>query len=53
MLQLPEKLPFFEELSKTSKKLVLVSATSVAMTNDNEEIIRVPCIYYPVWFQED
>ena len=31
-----------------------VLAISVLVTNGSEEIvIRVPCIYYPVWFQED
>ena len=51
---MPKEGPFIEELPGTSKKLVLVSATSVPVTDGGEEvIIRVPCIHYPVRFQED
>ena len=38
------------------QKLVLVSATSVPVTNNRgEEVVFeiIPCIYYPVWLQED
>ena len=31
---------------------MLVSTTSVAVTDGNEEVVRMPCIYYPVQFQE-
>ena len=43
-------------MHQTSKKLVSVLAISVPVTdNRSEEVVleRVPCIYYPVWFQED
>ena len=30
-----------------------VSATSVPVTDGSKEVIRVPCIYYPVQFQEN
>ena len=41
-------------MSQTSKKLVLVSAISVPVTDGGEKIvIIVSCIYYPVWFQRD
>ena len=28
-------------------------ATSVPVTGDDEEVVKVPCIYYPVQFQEE
>ena len=43
-------------MHRTPKKLVLVLATSVLVTdNRGEEIVleKVPCIYYPVRFQEN
>ena len=42
-------------MSRTSKKLVSVSATSVPVTDGDEEVVleRVPCIYYPARFQGD
>ena len=49
---MPEEGPFFKELPGTSKKLVLVSATSVSKIDGSKEVIRVPCIHYPVCFQE-
>ena len=52
MLQLPKEEPFFEELPKTSKKLVSVSATSVLVTDDGEKFIKVSYIYYLIQFQE-
>ena len=36
-----------------AKKLALVSATSVPVTDGSEEVVRVPCIQYSVWFQEE
>ena len=48
-----KKGPFFEELPGTSKKLVSVSTTSVSVTDGSKEVIRVPCINYPVQFQEE
>ena len=33
-----------------AKKLILVLATSVLVTDGSEEIVRVPYIYYPVQF---
>ena len=30
-----------------------ILATSVPVTDSGEEIVRVPFIHYPVWFQED
>ena len=53
VLQLPEERLFFEELPKTHKKLVLVLAISVLVTDSGEKIVRMPCIYYSVQFQED
>ena len=50
---MPEKGPFFEELPGTSKKLVSVSTTSVSVTDGSKEVVRVPCIHYPVRFQEE
>ena len=39
---------------QTSKRLALVSATSMPVTDTSgKKVVRVPCIYYPVWFQED
>lgn len=32
---------------------MLVSTTSVPMTDDSEEVVRVPCIYYPIWVLQD
>ena len=33
---------------------MLVLATSVPMTDRGKEVVvKVPCIYYPVWFQKD
>ena len=29
-----------------------ILATSVLVTNGDEEIVRMPCIYYLIWFQE-
>ena len=42
-----KKRPYCEELPGTSKKLVLVSATSVPVTDGGEKVVRVPCVYYP------
>ena len=40
-------------LPQTSKNLVSVSAISVPVTDGGEEVVvRVPCIHYPVRFQE-
>ena len=50
MLQLLEKVPFFEELPGTSKKLVSILANSVPVTDDGEEVAKVSCIHYPVRF---
>ena len=30
-----------------------VLTSSVSKTDGNEKVVRVPCIYYPVCFQED
>ena len=53
MLQLLEEGPFFEELPGTSKKQVLVLATSVPVTDGGEEVAKMPCIYYLVRFQKN
>ena len=37
-------------MHQTSKKLVLVLATFVPVIDDSKEIVKVPCIYYPVQF---
>ena len=50
---MPEEGPFFKELPGTSKKLVSISTTSVLVTDSSEKVVRVPCIYYPVRFQEE
>ena len=52
MLQLLEKRLYCEELPGTSKKLVSILVTFVSMTDSSKEVVRVLCIYYPVWFQE-
>ena len=40
-------------MSQTSKKLALISATSVPLTNiSGKKVARVPCIYYPIRFRE-
>ena len=31
---------------------MFVLATSVLVTDGGKEVVRVPCIHYPVWFQE-
>ena len=38
-----------------AKKLVLVLATSLSVTETNKEVTleRVPCINYPLYFQKD
>ena len=41
-------------MPRTSKKLALVSTTSMPVTDSDEEVVvRVPCIHYPVRFQEE
>ena len=42
-------------MSRTSKKLALVLATSVPVTeaSGKEVVVRVACIHYPVQFQEE
>ena len=30
-----------------------VLTTSVPLTNSDEKIIKVLCIFYPIWFQEE
>lgn len=35
-----------------AKKLVLVSAIFVPITNGDKKVVRMPCINYPVWFLE-
>ena len=41
-------------MHQISKKLVLVLATSVPVTSGDEEVVvRVPYIYYPIRFQEE
>ena len=35
-----------------TKKLALVLATSVLVTETSKEVVRVPCIHYPIQFQE-
>ena len=50
MLQLLEKKPYFEQLSKTSKKQVSILATSMSVTDSGEEVVRVAFINYPVQF---
>ena len=47
-----QKGPLYKYLHQ-AKKLALVLATSVPMTDTSgKEVVRVPCIYYPVQFQE-
>ena len=53
MLQLPETGPYYKKLPKTSKKLVLVLAISVPVTDGDEEVVKVPYIYYLVLFQKE
>ena len=53
MLQLPKKRSYCEKLPGTSKKLVLVSATSIPVTDSGEKVVRVLCIHYSVGFQEN
>ena len=38
-----------------AKKLTSVLAISVSVTDGNKEVVlkKVPCIYYPICFQED
>ena len=43
---------YCEKLPGTSKKLVSVLATSVPITDCGEKVVKVPCIYYLVRFQE-
>ena len=50
---MPKEELFFEELPGTSKKLVLILATSVSKIDGSNEIVRVLYIYYLVCFQED
>ena len=42
-------------MSRTSKKLALVSATSVPVieASGKEVVVRVSCIHYPIRFQEE
>ena len=52
MLELLEEGQFFEELPRISKKLVLVLAIFVPVTDGGEKIVKVSCIHNLVWFQE-
>ena len=54
MLQLWQKRPLYKYLSR-AKKLVLISATFLSVTETNTEgtLERVSCIYYPLRFQKD
>ena len=41
-------------MSQTSKKLASVLATSVPVTDTSgKEVVKMPCIYYSVWFREN
>ena len=40
-------------MPKTPKKLVLISVTSVSIINSGEKVVRMPCIYYLIRFQEE
>ena len=47
---------FFEKLLRISKKLVLVLAIFVPVTNNSGKKIvlkKVFCIYWPVWFEKN
>ena len=46
----------FQNFSRNAKKLVLVSTTSVLVTNNGDEEVvlrKIPCIHYPVQFQKN
>ena len=48
-----KKSNFAKNCLKYSKKLVLVLAISMPVTDDDQGIIvKVFCMHYPVWFQE-
>lgn len=34
-------------------KLALALTIFITVTDDNKEVVKVPCIYYPVYFKED
>ena len=47
---MPKKKPFCQKLYQTFKKQVLVSATSVLVTNNGKKVVGVSCIQYFVYF---
>ena len=56
VLQLQQKEPLCEQLHRASKKLVLVSATSVPVIEASQEDVVldwVLCICYPIWFKKN
>ncbi len=54
MLHLSPKVSLCYQVPRQAKKLVAVSATSTSMTNKKteEELERVPCIWYFVTFKD-
>ena len=55
MLQLLEERPFFEKLSGTSKKLVLVLATFVPVIDSSKEVVKMlaSIIWFDFWKARD
>ncbi len=52
MLHLSLKGTLCKQVSQKGKKLVLVSAISMSMTEKTDELERISCIQYPVTFKD-
>ncbi len=52
MLHLQAERSLCEQVSWQAKKLVAVLTTSMMMTEKKEELVSVPCIWYPVTFKD-
>ncbi len=53
MLHLQAEKSLYKQVFRKSKKLVAVLATSMLMTEKiEEELERVPCIWYPITFND-
>ena len=52
MLHLQAKRSLCKQVSQKAKKLVVVLATSILMTEKKEKLERVPCIWYSITFKD-
>ncbi len=52
MLHLSSKRSLCQQVPRKSKELVVVSPASMLMTEETEELERLPCIRYPITFKD-